>query len=348
MKIRWNTTNAEIERGVTLQPALTRWNAELSRGLTGKKKTAAIKKAKRQYLSPDDFDNLRKIVNVMTASILQEATLDLSKKKVPTICKVLPLYKIVQTHLEGQLKTIPPAGDTCNLRAAIQAGLAKLKIHTEKALISDYPLIGAVLHPAIRLVYFESGQWDSGLASRARIILEHLYDVYKEEWEESNPPASTSKHKSSTTTSPSKGIFRRALASGVASGSTLRKLQNELEVFFSGIYPMADDDDDVLAWWKVSTLSTPYPTTDICPVARVGVPDPVADRSRCSGHSRREYCRRAPLFQQQAHHVRRSLLDGRRNGSVDSPSEGASERGFRGWLGLFGGDFDSLNTIKFG
>ncbi|KAJ7166159.1 hypothetical protein C8R46DRAFT_997261 [Mycena filopes] len=341
MKIRWNTTNAEIERGVTLQPALTRWNSELSRGLTGKKKAAATKKAKRQYLSPNDFDNLRKIVNM-----LQEATLDLSKKKVPTICKVLPLYKIIQTHLEGQLKAIPVAGDTCNLRLAIQAGLAKLKIHTEKALISDYPLIGAVLHPAIRLVYFESGQWDSGLAIRAKIILEHLYNVYKEEWEEANPSASTSKHKSSTT-SPSKGIFRRALASGVASGSTLRKLQNELEVFFSGIYPMADDDDDVLAWWKVSTLSTPYPTTDISSVACVGVPDPVADCARCSGHSRREYCRRAPLFQQQAHHVRCSLLDGGRDGSVHSPSEGAFERGFRGWPGLFGGNFDSLNTIKF-
>ncbi|KAJ7161622.1 hypothetical protein C8R46DRAFT_904718, partial [Mycena filopes] len=263
----------QIERGVTLQPALTRWNAELSRGLTGKKKLAATKKAKRQYLSPNDFDNLRKIVN-----ILQEATLDLSKKKVPTICKVLPLYKIVQTHLEAQLKAIPLAGDSCNLRPAIQAGLAKLKTHTERALVSDYPLIGAVLHPAIRLVYFESGQWDAGLATRAKIILEHLYDVYKEEWEEANLPASSSRHKSSTT-SPSKGIFRRALASGIAPGSTLRKIQNELEVFFSGIYPMADDDDDVLAWWKVSTFSLAYPFTDICAVARVGVSDPVKDRS---------------------------------------------------------------------
>lgn len=75
--------------------------------------------------------------------ILQEATLDLSKKGVPTICKVLPLYKIVQTHLESSFAAIDPAEDTCNLRAAIQAGLAKLHTHTEKALISDYPLIGA-------------------------------------------------------------------------------------------------------------------------------------------------------------------------------------------------------------
>ena len=75
--------------------------------------------------------------------ILQEATLDLSKKGVPTICKVLPLYKIVEIHLETSLAAIKPADDTCNLRAAIAAGLVKLRTHTEKALVSDYPLIGA-------------------------------------------------------------------------------------------------------------------------------------------------------------------------------------------------------------
>ncbi|KAJ7839377.1 hypothetical protein B0H14DRAFT_2158485, partial [Mycena olivaceomarginata] len=141
MRIRWNTTHAEIERGTLLEPALTRWNSELSRNLTGKKKATATRKAKRQHLSPDDFEDLRRIAGVM--KVLQDATLDLSKKGVPTICKVLPLYKIVQEHLEISRNAIKPTEDTCNLRAAIAAGLEKLKIHTNKALISDYPLIGA-------------------------------------------------------------------------------------------------------------------------------------------------------------------------------------------------------------
>ncbi|KAJ7486944.1 hypothetical protein FB451DRAFT_1228382 [Mycena latifolia] len=130
-----------------------RWNAELARGLTGKKKAAATRKATRLHLTPGDFDNLRRIVNVM--SILQEATLDLSKKGVPTICKVLPLYKIAQVHLEESLANISDAEDTCNLCAAIRAGLAKLNKHTERVLVSDYPLVGAVLHPSVRLSYFQ-------------------------------------------------------------------------------------------------------------------------------------------------------------------------------------------------
>jgi hypothetical protein len=85
MKIRWNTTNAEIERGVCLEPvfiqtpctsfhlpfyfpqALTRWSSELPRGLTGKK-AAAEWKAKCHHLSPRDFKDLKKITKVMDVS----------------------------------------------------------------------------------------------------------------------------------------------------------------------------------------------------------------------------------------------------------------------------------------
>ncbi|KAJ6528845.1 hypothetical protein B0H19DRAFT_885820, partial [Mycena capillaripes] len=249
MRIRWNTTHAEIERGTLLEPALTRWNSELPRNLTGKKKAAAARKAKRQHLSPDNFEDLRRIAGVM--KVLQDATLDLSKKGVPTICKVLPLYKIVQEHLETSRSAIKPTEDTCNLRAAIAAGLSKLKIHTDKALVSDYPLIGAVLHPAIRLAYFQDvSRWDAGLARRAKTILEHLYDVYKEESGDPAPDSSTTTSRTASKASPSKGIFRRAVASTSSRAQSVRT-QTELEVFFSGIYPMAEDDDDILAWWKV-------------------------------------------------------------------------------------------------
>ncbi|KAJ6567513.1 hypothetical protein B0H10DRAFT_1965345 [Mycena sp. CBHHK59/15] len=109
-----------------------------------------------------------------------------------------------------------------------------------KKLPSDCVLL--VLHPAIRLSYFQSGDWDKDLAKRAKTILEHLYEVYKEEFEEDHPEASSSAAPKVHTTSPSKGIFRRAVARAASGGSTV---QNELEVYFSGIYPMADDDDDI-------------------------------------------------------------------------------------------------------
>ncbi|KAJ6562686.1 hypothetical protein B0H10DRAFT_1966450 [Mycena sp. CBHHK59/15] len=87
-----------------------------------------------------------------------------------------------------------------------------------------------------------SGDWDKDLAKRAKTILEHLYEVYKEEFEEDHPEASSSAAPKVHTTSPSKGIFRRAVARAASGSSTV---QNELEVYFSGIYPMADDDDDI-------------------------------------------------------------------------------------------------------
>ncbi|KAJ6482352.1 hypothetical protein DFH09DRAFT_950161 [Mycena vulgaris] len=264
MCIRWNTTNAEIERGTILEPALTRWNAELTRNLTGKKKAAATRKAKRLHLSPRDFDDLRKIADVM--SILQEATLNLSKKGVPTICKVLSLYKIIEQHLASKLADIDSDDDLCNLGPAIQAGLVKLRTHTQKALVSDYPLVGAVLHPFIRLRYFkdpDSG-WDLSLAYRAETILEHLYDIYKEGWAENEPSTSTTAPKPPTA-SPSKGIFRRAVAGGGSASSMREKAQTELQVYFSGIYPMADDDDDILGWWKVRSCFLYLFYLRICP-----------------------------------------------------------------------------------
>lgn len=60
-----------------LRQALTRWNAELVRGLTGKKKIAAQRKAKRQHLSPEDFDNLRRITGVMSVRAHSDPELNL-------------------------------------------------------------------------------------------------------------------------------------------------------------------------------------------------------------------------------------------------------------------------------
>jgi hypothetical protein len=88
---------------------------------------------------------------------------------------------------------------------------------------------------------------------RAKIVLEYLYEVYKEELDENQPVARKKTASTAQTTSPSKGIWRRALT-GVSGSSMAKKIQTELEVYFSGIYPMAEDDDDILGWWKVLSV----------------------------------------------------------------------------------------------
>jgi hypothetical protein len=78
----------------------------------------------------------------------QDATLEFSQTKVPTICKVLPLFKTIQHHIQDALHDPDLVRDKSGqkyggLKSGLKAGLKKLDIHLEKALIGDYPLLSA-------------------------------------------------------------------------------------------------------------------------------------------------------------------------------------------------------------
>jgi hypothetical protein len=75
--------------------------------------------------------------------IFHQATLELSKAGVPTICKVLPLYRLVQEHLEHALRDLELEYDSYGLEDAIQAGLTKLEKYLKRAVKNDYVLLGA-------------------------------------------------------------------------------------------------------------------------------------------------------------------------------------------------------------
>jgi hypothetical protein len=68
--------------------------------------------------------------------------------KVPTISKVLPLFKMIQHHLEMALRDLDLAKDKSGqkyhgLKCSFKVGLNKINIHLKKALVRDYPLLGA-------------------------------------------------------------------------------------------------------------------------------------------------------------------------------------------------------------
>ncbi|KAJ7362501.1 hypothetical protein DFH08DRAFT_799533 [Mycena albidolilacea] len=148
----------------------------------------------------DVLFELEFIDKLMSAlEVLQDVTLKFFKKGVPTICKVLPLYKLMETKLakladEYELEEF-------NIARALRARSEKAKQYIGKALISDYPLLSAVLHPAIRLAFFETSDWDSEVPKRAHSLLMALVKKY------SNSAAATSAHGSK----PAKGIFARAV-----------------------------------------------------------------------------------------------------------------------------------------
>ena len=67
-------------------------------------------------------------------------------KQVPTICYTLVLYKQLEVHMEAHREQADDELDAhglTNAPPALTAGLKTLRIQMDKALASDYPLLGA-------------------------------------------------------------------------------------------------------------------------------------------------------------------------------------------------------------
>ena len=83
------------------------------------------------------------ITQSATPQLFYTSTLNLSHKHVPTICYTLPLYKQLELHMDTYCHQASEETDIHGLENALMAGFDKLRIHMEKALVSDYPLLGA-------------------------------------------------------------------------------------------------------------------------------------------------------------------------------------------------------------
>ena len=139
----------------------------MDQGISGKAKTAAKCHQKKWRLSPDEWETWAKLCAVLqvyctsdhyllcsrvnvccTFQKYQDATLEFSQSKVPTISKVLPLFKMIQQHLEDALKDPNLTKDQSGqkywgLKCHLKVGLEKMNCHLEKALVGDYPLLSA-------------------------------------------------------------------------------------------------------------------------------------------------------------------------------------------------------------
>lgn len=144
------------------------------------------------------------------------------------------------------------------MKVGLQAGLAKLKRHSDKALASKYILLGAgesslslvynrylimiqVLHPSFRLRWLEMNYTQS-VADRAKKLLEEIFTQYKES------SGAAPSQPAATILNPSKSFFDRVIAT-MSDGNELIDAFKELEMYFNGSYPCVDGN--VLLWWKV-------------------------------------------------------------------------------------------------
>ncbi|KAH9940996.1 hypothetical protein B0H21DRAFT_697286 [Amylocystis lapponica] len=298
MPIRWNTTHVEIDRGIRLRPAVNQWVEQLDKNLTGKKKTAASKKKRKWYLGPLDWELLEALCEILGG--FHQVTLKLSKGGIPTICLVLPLYKYMETHLQNSKDRYHSAA---NLHAALQAGLDKLTIHLNKALVSQYPLLGTVLHPCFRLKYFKRADlWAKDIPTRAKNLLKVLYDEYMVP--SATAPSSSSHHAFSAVKPKAFSILASTMSGVPEHNNTSNTANSELELYYSNAYPCVDEDG-ALEWWKVSL--------DFCRLCRAVIsngefadtpkyfPGACTDCARYTRYPRSQHIRGALVFIKQAH-----------------------------------------------
>ncbi|KAJ7818440.1 hypothetical protein B0H14DRAFT_3739980 [Mycena olivaceomarginata] len=97
MVIRWNTMYVEMRCACNFSAALNAFVADTARGLTGKAKAAALATKKKWEMHSSDWEFIDKLMDAL--EVLRAVTLELSRKGVPTICKILPLYKLVRAGL---------------------------------------------------------------------------------------------------------------------------------------------------------------------------------------------------------------------------------------------------------
>ncbi|KIK73667.1 hypothetical protein PAXRUDRAFT_20611 [Paxillus rubicundulus Ve08.2h10] len=230
--------------------AINRWIDQLDQHLTGKKRKAAMLKKKKWHLSPGDWDFLERFAAVLI--LFHSSILDLSKKGIPTICKLLPLYKHIEQRLTAHLSRARKDFGFYGLNVAIGSGLHKLEHHMEMALKSDYPLLGAVLHPALWVSYFNNiTLWSTNLnlPHCARVLLEHLYTTYKEETDGTATASGTCNTSTLATTAPASPSKQSPFMATIKThGAANRVAQNEVDVYVSGLFPYAEIDDNPLAW----------------------------------------------------------------------------------------------------
>ncbi|KAF7346736.1 Reverse transcriptase-RNase H-integrase [Mycena sanguinolenta] len=248
MKVRWNTILAELERAKLLQPAFDAFVNEMPNGLTGKVKRVAQARKKKWEMSSADWEFIEKLIKAL--EVLKMCTLEFSKKGVPTITKVLALYKLMEVTLTDL--AIHHRDNEPTLSAALFAGADVATTYISNALVGDYVLLGAVLHPAVRVAYFQSDQWDPSVAIRARRLLLNIAHAGTK----------------SNSATPQNSVFAMAMALkaapilSTATGSTTATVasdgKDEVELYCGNISPVADDFDDPLGWWKDNSGTLKY------------------------------------------------------------------------------------------
>ncbi|EUC56087.1 HAT family dimerization protein, partial [Rhizoctonia solani AG-3 Rhs1AP] len=250
MSIRWNTILAELRRALELRAAYDQWVNTLDVGKSGRERRIAQALKSKLNMADREWDVASEIVAILGP--FEDATLSFSKKGKVHLCDVLPTFAQLRTELHNShnrlSKSYRPNQDPHGLLRAISHGQAKMEKYYNLNLKSDLPLIAAALHPGRRIDYFRDEQKWGGLMHRAQVLLEHLFDVYKEEVDNKEP----TRHGSLADLKPPAAKLKRSWSDKLLEtipNEAIGQLDEELTRFFGNIYRYTPGTN-VLKWWK--------------------------------------------------------------------------------------------------
>ncbi|KAG8722550.1 hypothetical protein FRC08_000542 [Ceratobasidium sp. 394] len=173
----------------------------------------------------------------------EDATLSFSKKGKVRLPDVLPTYVQLRAELQEARNRLQkmhgPGNDPYGHLAAISAGEQKLEKNFALARQSDLTLVASILHPGMRLQYFENTLIWGEMMQRGRILIEHLFETYNLELEQpldtrsANPQATRPKLQKLSWSDR----LRQARLSSVLGSA----LGDELERFFGNVYAYQPD-----------------------------------------------------------------------------------------------------------
>jgi hypothetical protein len=119
------------------------------------------------------------------------------------------------------------------------------------------PDIKSVLHPAARITFFQTSQWDPSVAPRARQLLLDIVNRYARADRATSPTQVETESAHNSTSSTSIFAMAMALEATPASKTVAPAVdgKDEVDLYCGNISPVAASFDDPLAWWKVSFSS---------------------------------------------------------------------------------------------
>ncbi|KAF7794640.1 hypothetical protein EIP86_005777, partial [Pleurotus ostreatoroseus] len=225
---RWNYTHAMIERALFMRTAIDTWvfnNVKL----------------RELLLSQQEWALLKSIAGLL--EIFTKVTKAMSRAHTPTLPYVLPMYEHMRKSLIRSTED-PVLSKT--LRDAAAAGLEKLLQYYHHAKVSDHTMIATILHPSLRLRWFE--QNDMIAVATARKTFEDAYKDYQRDvpQPEAPPPAATQVEDHSTDFMDEICGLREPTPDAAKSAES----DDELTRYLSMAGGKVAKDDSVLMWWK--------------------------------------------------------------------------------------------------